>query len=125
MPSSSILPLPEADARAHSERVAAHIHEEIVAAGGWMSFARYMERTLYAPGLGYYAAGAAKLGEMLDFHNFTLEREKPKKPHFEFHITKTGFTGSKTMTVTLKPGNWRFYCSNHEAQMHGDFKVTK
>jgi plastocyanin len=59
------------------------------------------------------------------FHNFTLEREKPKKPHFEFHITKTGFTGSKTKTITLKPGNWRFYCSIHEAMMHGDFKVTK
>jgi hypothetical protein len=60
-----------------------------------------------------------------DFHNFTLEREKPSKPHFEFHITNTGFIGSKTKTVTLKPGNWRFYCSNHEAMMHGDFKVTK
>ena len=60
-----------------------------------------------------------------DFHNFTLEREKPKKPHFEFHLTGTGFTGSKTKTVTLKPGNWRFYCSIHEAMMHGDFKVTK
>ena len=58
-------------------------------------------------------------------HNFTLEREKPKKPHFEFHLTGTGFTGSKTKTVTLKPGNWRFYCSIHEAMMHGDFKVTK
>jgi plastocyanin len=60
-----------------------------------------------------------------DFHNFTLEREKPTKPHFEFHLTGTGFAGSKTKTVTLKPGNWRFYCSIHEAMMHGDFKVTK
>ena len=65
------------------------------------------------------------ISDKSDFHNFTLEREKPKKPHFEFHITKTGFTGSKTKTITLKPGSWRFYCSIHEAMMHGDLKVTK
>ncbi len=65
------------------------------------------------------------ISDKSDFHNFTLEREKPKKPHFEFHITKTGFTGSKTKIITLKPGSWRFYCSIHEAMMHGDFKVTK
>ena len=72
-------------------------------------------------------AGTYKIvvSDKSDFHNFTLEREKPTKPHFEFHLTGTGFTGSKTKTVTLKPGNWRFYCSNHEAMMHGDFKVTK
>jgi plastocyanin len=72
-------------------------------------------------------AGSYKIvvSDKSDFHNFTLEREKPSKPHFEFHLTNTGFTGSKTKTVTLKPGNWRFYCSNHEAMMHGDFKVTK
>ena len=33
--------------------------------------------------------------------------------------------GTKTVMMTLKPGSWSFYCSNHEAQMHGDFKVTK
>ena len=65
------------------------------------------------------------ISDKSDFHHFTLEREKPTKPHFEFHLTGTGFTGSKTKTVTLKPGNWRFYCSIHEAMMHGDFKVTK
>jgi plastocyanin len=72
-------------------------------------------------------AGTYKIvvGDKSDFHNFTLEREKPTKPHFEFHLTGTGFTGSKTKTVTLKAGNWRFYCSIHEAMMHGDFKVTK
>ncbi len=35
--------------------------------GGWISFARYMELTLYAPGLGYYAAGSAKFGPAGDF----------------------------------------------------------
>ena len=59
------------------------------------------------------------------FHNFTVEREKPSKPKLERHLTSTGFMGTKTVTMTLKPGSWSFYCSNHEAQMHGDFKVTK
>ena len=59
------------------------------------------------------------------YHNFTVEREKPSKPKIEMHLTGTGFMGSKTVRLTLKPGSWSFYCSNHEVQMHGDFKVTK
>ena len=31
-------------------------------AGGWIPFDRYMQLVLYAPGLGYYAAGATKFG---------------------------------------------------------------
>jgi SAM-dependent MidA family methyltransferase len=61
------LPEPTPDAREHSERVAAHIREEIAASGGWISFARYMELALYAPGLGYYCAGSRKLGKAGDF----------------------------------------------------------
>ncbi len=61
------LPLPDPDARAHSERVAAHIRDAIADAGGWISFARYMDLALYAPGLGYYTAGATKLGAAGDF----------------------------------------------------------
>jgi plastocyanin len=59
------------------------------------------------------------------FHNFTVEREKPSKPKLEKHITSTAFKGSKTIVMTLKPGSWRFYCSIHEAQMHGDFTVKR
>ncbi len=61
------LPMPAAFARTHSERLVAAIRAEIDAGGGWISFARYMDRALYAPGLGYYSAGAAKLGETGDF----------------------------------------------------------
>ena len=61
------LPEPTPDARAHSDRVAEHIRGEIAASGGWISFARYMELALYAPGLGYYSAGARKLGKAGDF----------------------------------------------------------
>jgi len=35
--------------------------------GGWIPFARFMELALYAPGLGYYTAGARKFGEAGDF----------------------------------------------------------
>jgi len=61
------LPEPDADARAHSERLAMLIRGEIAAAGGTLDFARYMELALYAPGLGYYSAGAAKFGADGDF----------------------------------------------------------
>ena len=61
------LPEPTADARAHSERLAQHIRSQIGASGGWIGFARYMELALYAPGLGYYMAGARKLGRDGDF----------------------------------------------------------
>ena len=65
------------------------------------------------------------ISDKSSFHNFTVEREKPTKPKLEKHITSTAFTGSKTIVMTLKPGSWSFYCSIHEAQMHGDFKVTR
>ncbi|MGH8040814.1 MAG: class I SAM-dependent methyltransferase [Rudaea sp.] len=61
------LPKPGDDERAHSEHVAALVRTEIAAAGGALDFARYMELALYAPGLGYYSAGAAKFGAAGDF----------------------------------------------------------
>ena len=62
-----MLPAPAPDALAHSQRVAAHLRALIGDAGGWIPFARYMEAALYAPGLGYYAAGAMKFGAAGDF----------------------------------------------------------
>ena len=41
--------------------------DEIRANNGWLSFARFMDRALYAPRLGYYAAGARKFGDAGDF----------------------------------------------------------
>ncbi len=61
------LPEPTPEARAHSDRVVEHIRENIAASAGWISFARYMELALYAPGLGYYSAGSRKLGRAGDF----------------------------------------------------------
>jgi len=61
------LPAPGPDARAHSERVTAHIRAAIAAGAGRIPFSRYMELALHAPGLGYYAAGAQKVGAAGDF----------------------------------------------------------
>ena len=65
MPNS--LPAPSQPALEHSARLTALIQDEIAASGGWIPFARYMELALYAPGLGYYTAGAHKFGEAGDF----------------------------------------------------------
>lgn len=61
------LPPPDADALAHSARLAQLIREQIAANGGAIAFSRYMELALYAPGLGYYSAGASKFGRDGDF----------------------------------------------------------
>lgn len=61
------LPQPNADALAVSDALRTLIDTEIHHAGGWISFARYMELALYAPGLGYYSAGSRKLGAAGDF----------------------------------------------------------
>lgn len=61
------LPQPSADALEQSSCLVALIQAEIVAAGGWMPFSRYMELALYAPGLGYYSGGARKFGPGGDF----------------------------------------------------------
>jgi SAM-dependent MidA family methyltransferase len=63
----SMLPPLTGAERAHSEAVAAVIRAQVAAAGGWISFERFMELALYAPGLGYYSAGARKLGPGGDF----------------------------------------------------------
>lgn len=61
------LPTPCHEAAQHSARLIEAIRHDITAQGGWISFARYMEQALYAPGLGYYTAGAHKFGEAGDF----------------------------------------------------------
>ncbi len=61
------LPVPAPEAIAHSERLSTLLRERIKDGGGWLSFADFMSLTLYAPGLGYYAAGARKFGSAGDF----------------------------------------------------------
>jgi len=44
--------------------LAERIHAEIASAGGWLPFDRFMAMALYEPGLGYYAGGRRKFGQM-------------------------------------------------------------
>ena len=61
------LPAPSQEAAQHSARLVEFIRRDIATQDGWISFARYMELALYAPGLGYYTAGAHKFGAAGDF----------------------------------------------------------
>ena len=51
----------------HSKLLGRKIATEIASQGGWIAFSRYMEMALYEPGMGYYSAGAHKLGAGGDF----------------------------------------------------------
>ena len=63
----TMLPPPPPEAAGHSRLLAELIASTILDEGGWIPFTRYMELALYAPGLGYYAAGARKFGAEGDF----------------------------------------------------------
>jgi plastocyanin len=52
-------------------------------------------------------------------HNFFL-----KGPGVSKAITSIGGTGTKTVTVTLKPGTYKFMCQAHPTSMFGSFRVT-
>ena len=51
----------------HSQLLSNKIAAQITSEGGWLSFSRFMEMALYEPGMGYYSAGAHKLGAGGDF----------------------------------------------------------
>ena len=63
------LPLPDLnpDETAHAARMLEHLRAGLQMAGGRWPFAAFMAEALYAPGLGYYAAGARKFGVAGDF----------------------------------------------------------
>ncbi len=61
------LPDPSSDALRASRALHTLIANDIRHKSGWISFSRYMELALYAPELGYYSGGAAKLGKDGDF----------------------------------------------------------
>ncbi len=64
---TDILPPLQAAQAQHSAAVCEALREAIRAHGGWVSFEEYVRVALYAPGLGYYTAGSAKLGRDGDF----------------------------------------------------------
>jgi hypothetical protein len=59
------------------------------------------------------------VSDKANIHNFTLNGPGIKNKT----ITGTSFVGPKTVTVTLKPGKYRYYCTVHPF-VSGTFKVT-
>jgi SAM-dependent MidA family methyltransferase len=60
-------PAPDPAAQKLSAALSSVIREDIAGSDGSIAFARYMERCLYEPGLGYYSAGLRKFGSGGDF----------------------------------------------------------
>jgi plastocyanin len=54
-----------------------------------------------------------------NIHNFHL-----KGPGVNKVISATPFVGTKTVTVTLKKGIYRYVCDPHATVMKGSFRVT-
>jgi hypothetical protein len=52
-------------------------------------------------------------------HNFQIEG-----PGVDRAITAVGFKGTKTVTIRLRAGRYKFYCEPHESSMFGFFRVT-
>ena len=57
-----------------------------------------------------------------NIHNFVLEKVKGGK--FEKELTGVGFVGSKTVTINLTKGKYKYYCTPHESAMFGFLVVT-
>jgi plastocyanin len=53
-----------------------------------------------------------------NIHNFHLKGPGLNK------LTSVGYVGSKTWTVTLKKGTYKYVCDPHASIMKGAFKVT-
>ncbi len=60
-----------------------------------------------------------KVTDKSSIHNFHLTG-----PGVNKEITGVAFTGTKTVTLTLKKGSYRFVCDPHASSMKGGFKVA-
>jgi plastocyanin len=52
-------------------------------------------------------------------HNFEIEG-----PGVDREITHVSFRGTKTVTILLRRGIYKYYCKPHEGTMHGSFRVV-
>jgi plastocyanin len=59
-----------------------------------------------------------KVTDRSSSHNFRLSG-----PGYNRAITSVGFTGTKTVTVKLRKGAYRYVCDPHSSEMKGSFKV--
>jgi plastocyanin len=53
-----------------------------------------------------------------DFHNFHLVGPRTNRT-----LTSVGFAGTKTVTIRLRAGNYRYFCDPHASDMRGSFRV--
>jgi plastocyanin len=60
------------------------------------------------------------IADKSSFHSFGLDGPKG----FAKDFTSVPFTGTKTATLTLKAGKYKYYCQAHESTMFGYFTVT-
>ena len=67
-------------------------------------------------------AGTYKLviNDKASIHAFSLDGPNGYAKDF----TTVPFVGTKTFTVKLKPGSYKYYCPPHEPTMFGHFKVS-
>ena len=59
------------------------------------------------------------ISDRASIHNFVLEG-----PGVERDITTVPFTGTKTVTIKLRKGKYKYYCRPHESLMFGFVRVT-
>jgi plastocyanin len=59
-----------------------------------------------------------KISDKSSIHDFHLSGPGVDK------TTSIGGTGSKTWTLTLKKGTYKYVCDPHKSIMHGSFTVT-
>jgi plastocyanin len=59
-----------------------------------------------------------KVTDRSSSHNFRL-----RGPGYNKAITSVGFTGTKTVTVRLRKGTYRYVCDPHSSFMKGSFRV--
>ena len=92
--------------------VAARLHaliaDTIDRADGWIPFSRFMELALYAPGLGYYSAGATKVGSDLAGSDFVTAPERT--PLFARALARPVaevLTGAASVVLELGGGSGR------------------
>ena len=62
------------------------------------------------------------VSDKASIHNFELRGPGAAGPLKVF--TTVPFTGTKTVTMVLKKGAYRFFCAPHASSMFGNFRVT-
>jgi hypothetical protein len=65
---------------------------------------------------GFYSLTVA---DKASIHNFQIEG-----PGLDRRVTTVGFRGTKTVTIHLRRGTYKYYCQPHESTMFGHFRVT-